>query len=227
MFSKLPTEFTNHYFDQQFQKIMLKSNKHIDRLSFFHKEVTKVIGLDRVEITSGKYTHSNNKKRKNFLRKDIIEQMEISFFLTNQKITLSSGQSSFVNMLCILLAEIEEGDILFFDEVDAFFHPRYCSEFIQSLNQFLLKTKSYAFFITHSVFTAREVVAENIFHFSLNQSKTERFVSIQQPTFNTLGASVDRLADYLFENDEIEQTVSRLNQSQILSDKISPDSYAR
>lgn len=224
-FRKVVTNFSNLNFSDLFRNIVINSSKYFDRIHFFQNEAKKVLKCDSITIKVGDKVYDGTKDRE-FLEKTKLAKVTVDFISNDQKITLSSGQSVFINTLCLILSNIEMNDILFLDEVDAFFHPRLCSEFIQSLNKILKETNSCAFFITHSVFTAREVLTPNIFHFSAHQNENnQRLISISKPSFNTFGASIDRLADYLFEDDSIIQAVERLTPAQKKSELISIDVY--
>ena len=222
-FHKLNTAFSNLNFEKLFKDILINSSRNFDRISFFQEEVKKVLRCDHVIIKVGGIEYLGEKNN-SFLNERFLKNVSVEFYNNNQKLILSSGQSTYVNLLCLILSNIEINDILFLDEVDAFFHPRLCSDFIQSLNSILKRTNSIAFFITHSVFTAREVITPNVFHFSAHEDLDgSKKIFIKKPTFNTFGASIDRLADYLFENETMLQAVDQLTDLEKKSNLVSVD----
>jgi ABC-type Na+ transport system ATPase subunit NatA len=111
---------------------------------------------------------------------------------------LSQGQSFVFSMILILLLHIEQYSIVLIDEPETYLHPNLIVSFHRILQYILKKTKSKAVLSTHSIFLIRELPKESVIIIT-SQAGTP-FVRL--PFRETFGASLDRLADEVFYDDE-------------------------
>lgn len=109
-------------------------------------------------------------------------------------IELSTGQEFFSNLVGNLVANVDSGSFLMFDEPETYLHPNLEVDLISILEEVLQATNSYALIATHSIYITREVPSEHV------RIYTERDgnINITKPQIQTFGSSLDQISDYIF-----------------------------
>lgn len=115
---------------------------------------------------------------------------------------MSSGEVSFVNLICTLCLHIENGSLILLDEPETHLHPNLISSLVAVLNNLLKETGSVSIIATHSVYFVREVPRVQVHIFK----KDDNEIKILKPRLKTLGASIDSISQFIFE-DEITSRV--------------------
>ncbi len=110
---------------------------------------------------------------------------------------LSSGQLTFFKFALLSSLFIENGSFVLMDEPETHLHPNLISDFINLLDFLLEKTGSFALLATHSAYLVREVSREQVHIFKVDEEKN---ISIVQPRLRTFGANVDRISEFVFED---------------------------
>lgn len=110
---------------------------------------------------------------------------------------LSSGQLTFFKFALLSSLFIENGSFVLMDEPETHMHPNLISDFINLLDFLLEKTGSFALLATHSAYLVREVSREQVHVFKVDEEKN---ISIVQPRLRTFGANVDRISEFVFED---------------------------
>lgn len=131
------------------------------------------------------------------LHEDIkFEDINDSFFIAH----FSSGQKIFISMLCRLLAEIEDGSLVFFDEPELYLHPNAIASLMNIFNDILNEYQSYAILCTHSPILVQEIPSRYVRNLSLIEgSLIQTEVSIE-----TFGANISDITKDVYNVSEHE-----------------------
>lgn len=149
-------------------------------------------------------------EEKNFLegcRERNIEDISKVFFTdgSQEEIFLSQGQNYIFKLILSLLVHIEDESVVLFDEPEVYLHPNYLVMLVEYFELILRKTNSFAIFSTHSIFIIREIPKSNV----RIMRKNHRELLLISPKRETLGGSLDRLAEEVFYDDEIKTRFER------------------
>lgn len=119
---------------------------------------------------------------------------KIVFWNGKEEVLLSAGQDFFANLAGRVVATVEKGSLLLFDEPETYLHPNLEVDFVNLLQEILSVTSSYAVIATHSVFITREVPRSHVFILM----ERDKEIHIHNPQIQTFGASLDQISDYIF-----------------------------
>jgi hypothetical protein len=109
---------------------------------------------------------------------------------------LSSGEVALLRFAAQAVASLRRGTVFLFDEPETHLHPNYISQFMEMLDRLLEQSGSVALIATHSAYVVREVPARRV---RLITSSTEDGqISIDPPTMQTFGASIDTISQFVF-----------------------------
>jgi ABC-type transporter Mla maintaining outer membrane lipid asymmetry ATPase subunit MlaF len=126
-------------------------------------------------------------------------QSPVTFGLGDQPRNLSSGELAMLRFAAQAAGSIEHGCMLLFDEPETHLHPNFISDFMSILHSILAATKSVAIIVTHSAYVVREVPRQRVRILSLDN----RTISIDEPRFQTFGASIDGISQFIFGDSNI------------------------
>ncbi|WP_322053232.1 AAA family ATPase [Paraburkholderia bannensis] len=114
----------------------------------------------------------------------------------NSEIVLSSGQRVYMRFALQCLSFIDAASLLILDEPETHLHPNLICEFVDFLYKIMSATRSVALIATHSSFVVRELPRQCVHIHKLE----ERKVTIASPRLQTLGASIDSICQFVFED---------------------------
>lgn len=166
---------------------------------------------------------SINEERRLRITADFDDQREIAFFNSDGiRISVSSGQRTFLRFAIHFLSFASKGSLIIVDEPETHLHPNLVSAFSVLLYRVLRQTKSVAIVATHSPFIVREVPSHCVHIYS----RLDDFeISYKKPYLRTLGASPTSLSLAIFGDDTsqkyYEKILNRINRSERLEDVIS------
>lgn len=109
---------------------------------------------------------------------------------------LSSGELAMANFVAQSVASVENGSLLLFDEPETHLHPSYVSEFMDTLQDLLARTRSVAVIATHSPHIVREVPRQRVN--VLQQSGESGQIDVLRPQMQTFGSNVDDISRFVF-----------------------------
>lgn len=138
--------------------------------------------------------HQNFVKEINF---DDFEQ-KLYFFNDSNKIYLSSGQQTFVDLIINLLSLIKNNTLVLVDEPENTLHPNLEIDYMKILNDILEEFDSFAIIATHSPIMVREVPTNYINIIKVNKELNE--VTIEKPNIGTFGGDVGTISNYVFDD---------------------------
>lgn len=183
-----------------------------DRWSIFIQSLDKAFGTSNLvlQLKNGSYCSLNKIQRGGgeanrlelWSNLDYKSEPFVSF--ENEYYPLSSGQLTFFKFALLSSLFIENGSFVLMDEPETHLHPNLISDFIDLLDFLLEKTGSYALLATHSAYLVREVSREQVHVFKVDEEKN---ISIVPPRLRTFGANVDRISEFVFE-DNIENRLT-------------------
>ncbi len=110
--------------------------------------------------------------------------------------SLSSGQKMFLLTAVNLVAYIGNSSLVLLDEPELYLHPNLECSFMNMFRSILRAFESRAIVATHSVYVARETGSDNV----AILRETDGDLVITKPAFQTFGADIGMLANYIFEN---------------------------
>ncbi len=127
---------------------------------------------------------------------------------------LSSGELAMATFVARAVAAIENGSLLLFDEPETHLHPNYVTDFMDVLQDLLMRTRSVAVIATHSAYIVREVPKQrvNILQHRLSEQHDDddddshdqaedtgpRFIDVVRPRLQTFGSNVDDISRFVF-----------------------------
>ncbi|WP_368678511.1 AAA family ATPase [Acinetobacter lactucae] len=138
-------------------------------------------------------------------------KMSLTRVIKGKKYSLSSGEKVILNIILNMsLVILKSGgeNLFIFDEPENHLHPNFISQLMNFINKILYPSNSYAIIATHSPFIIKNLLKENIV--VLKQKKDQ--VIAERITFNTLGANVETISQFVFGNSdlmELEQEVAK------------------
>jgi ABC-type Mn2+/Zn2+ transport system ATPase subunit len=138
----------------------------------------------------------STKKELNSTIATVDTSIGILFEKDNKLIPLSSGQKIYSYFIPCIIAEIEDESLLIIDEPELCLHPALEIGLINMLKSLLAGTSSYAIVATHSAVMAREVDRTSI----RILKKSEEITEIHNPTFQTLGESLELIIGEAFDD---------------------------
>jgi energy-coupling factor transporter ATP-binding protein EcfA2 len=109
---------------------------------------------------------------------------------------LSSGELALLRFAAQAIASIKSGTMFLFDEPETHLHPNYISMFMSMLDRLLDLTGSIAMIATHSAYVVREVPSRRVRLIAIE--KDGGGVHIDPPGFQTFGASIDMISQFVF-----------------------------
>lgn len=134
---------------------------------------------------------------------------------------LSSGQSILAHLVTALLAWIQPGSMVLFDEPETHLHPNAVASLFIVLSNILRKNDSYAIVATHSPVVIQEVPAKRVLVFQREQNITTAH-SLETESF---GESVTELTRQVFETIDIQSvyrgTLRKLAQRETIEEVLS------
>lgn len=131
------------------------------------------------------------------LHEDVeFEDINDSFFTAH----FSSGQKIFISMLCRLLAEIEDGSLIFFDEPELYLHPNAIASLMNIFNDILNEYQSYAILCTHSPILVQEIPSRYVRNLSLIEGSLIQ----TEVTIETFGANISDITKDVYNVSEHE-----------------------
>lgn len=137
----------------------------------------------------------------------------LGFYISRKKnnidLNLSSGEAAILNIVLnmVLCTLKNNGENLFiFDEPENHLHPNFISQFMNFINKILYPSNSYAVIATHSPFVVKNLTKENI----VVLKQKEDLVVAEDITFNTLGANVETISQFVFGNNDLMELESEI-----------------
>lgn len=109
---------------------------------------------------------------------------------------LSSGEVALLRFAAFAVGSLRRGSILLFDEPETHLHPNYISQFMEMLDRLLEQSGSVALIATHSAYVVREVPSRRVR--VITRDPNDDTISIDPPTMQTFGASVDTISQFVF-----------------------------
>jgi len=125
----------------------------------------------------------------------------IEFYLAGVKKELSSGQLIYSYMIPSIVSEIEDESLIILDEPELYLHPSMEIGLVEMLRHLLEETSSYAIIASHSAVLAREIEKNSIKILRKNDGRT----IISPPSFETYGASLEKISKEVFDDSEIDK----------------------
>lgn len=111
---------------------------------------------------------------------------------------MSSGESILLYNIFNILANISFNSLLFFDEPETHLHPNAMTDLIAGLSLILETFESFAIIATHSPLVIRELKSDSV----LIMKRNEKTVNVHKIGYESLGASVNKLTNDIFKNNE-------------------------
>ena len=132
---------------------------------------------------------------------------------------ISSGEASLLHIFCSLVANVDAGSLILFDEPETHLHPNAITSLFNSLQQLCDDTNSFAIIATHSPMVIREIRSECVFVFS----RQEDSCTVSKINYESFGASVDFLTEDIFGNREVQKSYLRIIDSLVNKYHMSED----
>ncbi|WP_284086644.1 AAA family ATPase [Acinetobacter pittii] len=146
-----------------------------------------------------------------FFNETVFSKMSLTRVIKGKKYSLSSGEKVILNVILNMsLAILKSGgeNLFIFDEPENHLHPNFISQLMNFINKILYPSNSYAIMATHSPFIVKNLLKENIV---VLKQKNDQVIA-EKITFNTLGANVETISQFVFGNNdlmELEQEVAK------------------
>lgn len=165
---------------------------------------------------------SLNEERRLHVSADFDSRREIGFFDENRsRISISSGQRTFLRFALHFLSFSSRGSLIIVDEPETHLHPNLVSAFSVLLYQVLSHTKSVAIVATHSAYVVREVPSHCVHVFRRDGSGA---VVTDKIYMRTLGASPTSISLAVFGDDSskkfYDELVRRVSESGLGIDQV-------
>lgn len=112
----------------------------------------------------------------------------------------SSGQKIFISMLCRLLAEIEDGSLIFFDEPELYLHPNAIASLMNIFYDILAEYQSYAIICTHSPILVQEIPSRYVRNLTLLEGNLMQ----SEVAIETFGANISDITKDVYNVSEFE-----------------------
>ncbi|PVZ90384.1 hypothetical protein C9426_03160 [Serratia sp. S1B] len=146
-----------------------------------------------------------------FFNEADFSKMSLSRVIEGRNYSLSSGEKVVLNVVFnMTLTVLKNGseNLFIFDEPENHLHPNFISQLMNFINKILYPSNSYAVMATHSPFIVKNLLKENV----VVLKQRENRVCSERITFNTLGANVETISQFVFGNNdlmELEQELVR------------------
>ena len=114
---------------------------------------------------------------------------------------LSSGETSMLYILFVLIANIRLDSLLLFDEPETHLHPNAITELMTAIYNLLEKFESFAIITTHSPLIIREMKSDSVYI----MERDEQECLVRKIGVESLGASPSILIDEIFDNKGIQK----------------------
>lgn len=137
-----------------------------------------------------------------FFNESDFSKMKLSRIIGDQNYSLSSGEKVILNVVFNMVLTILKsgGENLFiFDEPENHLHPNFISQLMNFINKILYHSNSYAVMATHSPFVIKNLLKENIVVLKQKEAR----VFSERITFNTLGANIETISQFVFGNNDL------------------------
>ena len=129
---------------------------------------------------------------------------------------LSSGQAILSHFITSLVAWLEEGSIVLFDEPETHLHPNAVASLMNVFNELLVEFDSYALVATHSPVVIQEIPGKRVIFFE----REGDFTMARKLEIESFGESISELTRHVFETIEIpnfyRKVLSKLSEEQSL-----------
>ncbi len=136
-------------------------------------------------------------------------KIRLSRIVDDRNYSLSSGEKVVLNIVFNMVLTILKNDgnnLFIFDEPENHLHPNFISQLMNFINKILYPSNSYAVMATHSPFVVKNLLKENI----IVLKQRENRVYSEKITFNTLGANVETISQFVFGNSDLMELESEL-----------------
>ncbi|WP_224964031.1 AAA family ATPase [Acinetobacter guillouiae] len=137
-----------------------------------------------------------------FFNETDFSKMSLTRIIKGRKYSLSSGEKVILNIILNMsLVILKSGgeNLFMFDEPENHLHPNFISQLINFINKILYASNSQAIVATHSPFVIKNLLKENIV---VLKQRNELVVS-ERITFNTLGANIETISQFVFGNNDL------------------------
>lgn len=114
---------------------------------------------------------------------------------------MSSGQLNYLLTTAAVVANIRYDALLMFDEPEQHLHPNAITRLINGISSLLEKFKSYAIIATHSPLIVRELVSENVYILT----RDDTMLSVAKIPIECFGEDIATLNDVIFGNRDQEK----------------------
>lgn len=137
-----------------------------------------------------------------FFNEADFSKMSLSRVINGRNYGLSSGEKVVLNVVFnMALTVLKKGgeNLFIFDEPENHLHPNFISQLMSFINKILYPSNSYAVMATHSPFIVKNLLKDNI----VVLKQRENRVCSERITFNTLGANVETISQFVFGNNDL------------------------
>lgn len=137
-----------------------------------------------------------------FFNEADFSKMSLSRVINGRNYGLRSGEKVVLNVVFnMALTVLKKGgeNLFIFDEPENHLHPNFISQLMSFINKILYPSNSYAVMATHSPFIVKNLLKDNI----VVLKQRENRVCSEIITFNTLGANVETISQFVFGNNDL------------------------
>lgn len=137
-----------------------------------------------------------------FFNEADFSKMNLSRIIEGRNYSLSSGEKVVLNVvfnMALTILKNGSDNLFIFDEPENHLHPNFISQLMNFINKILYPSNSYAVMATHSPFIVKNLLKDNIV---VLKQREERVFS-EKITFNTLGANVETISQFVFGNNDL------------------------
>jgi predicted ATPase len=121
----------------------------------------------------------------------------LRFIRAGEDVVLSPGQTLFVLLATAVVSVIRDESLLLIDEPELYLHPNLEVSFVRFLRRLLSLFRSYAVLATHSTIITREIPSQCVHVLRVG---IDRVPTCEPPAFETFGADITRIANYVFDD---------------------------
>lgn len=178
-----------------------------DRAELFLESLEKVMSIETLHIKLDDrrfvplidfFNVRGHEKKRLEMWGAVSRQTEPYMYVNGKHHPLSSGQLTYFKFALLCCQYIETGSLVLMDEPETHLHPNLISDFVNLLDYLLENTGSHAILATHSAFITREIPKQQVHVF---QVEDRNRISISNPRLRTFGATVDTIAQFVFDED--------------------------
>lgn len=175
--------------------------KDRDRKNFWYNILNSALDLRNIDVQT-----------------DAFDATTLADFVAIIDDIFSSGQKITFHFFTRLLATIEEGSIILFDEPETHLHPNIVSRILNTLNMILHQYNSYCIIATHSPIILQEIPSKFIRVFE----RQGNMPIIFPPTIECFGENLSNINNAIFHVDEEEEIYK-----QVLKNLAQENSYGQ